>query len=225
MGKPVEINALWYHALRFVEELGGEHGRGRAADGGGGPRSARRFWNERDRLPVRRGRWRGAGRTPRCAPTRSWPCPSPTLLLEPAQASAVVRGGATRAADAVRAAHALARTTRATAAATAAIRSPATAPTTRARCGPGCSGPFVTAYLKVSEDQAAAQQIAPGLAGVARRAPARGRAGTDLGDLRRRSAPRPCGCVAQAWSVAEVLRASVEDLGGLDMVETEVPTE
>jgi glycogen debranching enzyme len=26
---------------------------------------------------------------------------------------------------------------------------------------------------------------------------------------------RPCGCIAQAWSVAEVLRAYVEDLKGI----------
>jgi glycogen debranching enzyme len=44
-GKPVEINALWHHALRFLEELGVEHA------GPGAEEVARefaaRFWNER----------------------------------------------------------------------------------------------------------------------------------------------------------------------------------
>ncbi len=35
---------------------------------------------------------------------------------------------------------------------------------------------------------------------------------------------RPCGCIAQAWSVAEILRALVEDVYGLrPMLQPQVP--
>jgi glycogen debranching enzyme len=86
---------------------------------------------------------------------------------------------------------------------------------------PWLLGPFITAYLHVSEDQAAAQQTAREWMETLY-AHLREAGLGQISEIFEGDPPhRPCGCVAQAWSVAEVLRASVEDLGGLDMVETE----
>ena len=64
-------------------------------------------------------------------------------------------------------------------------------------------GPFIDAWLKVHpEDRTGARRFLTSL----RRPPRRGLHRHDQRDLRRRGALHPRGCVAQAWSVAEVLR-------------------
>ena len=79
-GKAVEINALWYNALRLLERLAAA----RQGDDAAARRSAAhaeraresfnaRFWYERARLPLRRRRRRAAATTRPAGPTRSSP--------------------------------------------------------------------------------------------------------------------------------------------------------
>lgn len=80
---------------------------------------------------------------------------------------------------------------------------------------PWLMGPFITAYMKVNGDNHTARQRAAawleGFRGYVHEA--------GLGQVPEifdGDAPhRPRGCIAQAWSVAELLRATVEDLIGL----------
>ncbi len=80
---------------------------------------------------------------------------------------------------------------------------------------PWLMGPFITAYIKVNGgSNTARNQAAEWLA------PLKGHlADAGLGHISEifdGDAPhRPCGCVAQAWSVAEVLRAYIEDVRGV----------
>jgi glycogen debranching enzyme len=84
---------------------------------------------------------------------------------------------------------------------------------------PWLFGPFVTAYLRVAEDKAAAQETArqwvqPLFAQLRE-------AGLgQISEIFSGDPPHhPHGCIAQAWSVAEVLRVAVEELGGMAMEE------
>jgi len=72
--------------------------------------------------------------------------------------------------------------------------------------------PFITAYIKVNGgDDAARQQASDWLAPLKDHL-ADGGLG-HISEIFDADAPqRPCGCVAQAWSVAEILRAYVEDV-------------
>jgi glycogen debranching enzyme len=75
-------------------------------------------------------------------------------------------------------------------------------------------GPFITAYLRVNgQSDAARRQAASWLAGFV---PHLYQAGIgQVSEIFDGSAPhRPRGCIAQAWSVAEILRAAVEDVLG-----------
>jgi glycogen debranching enzyme len=77
---------------------------------------------------------------------------------------------------------------------------------------PWLLGPFITAYVKVNGgSETARQQAAEWLE------PLKVHLGDGgLGHISEifdgDSPQRPCGCVAQAWSVAEILRAYVEDV-------------
>ena len=75
-------------------------------------------------------------------------------------------------------------------------------------------GPFITAYVKSEEKSGASRQRAAEWLGAFR---------THLGDaglgniseICDGDAPHtPRGCIAQAWSVGELLRAAVEDICG-----------
>ena len=69
------------------------------------------------------------------------------------------------------------------------------------------------AYVKVNgASDAAREQAAAWLAPA--RSSFRRRTGTHLGNFRWRRPAPPRGCIAQAWSVGEVLRAYVEDVKG-----------
>jgi predicted glycogen debranching enzyme len=80
---------------------------------------------------------------------------------------------------------------------------------------PWLIGPFVTAYIKVNGgDEIARRQAAEWLAPL-RDHLADGGLG-QISEIFDGDAPqRPCGCMAQAWSVAEILRAYVEDIKGI----------
>ena len=80
---------------------------------------------------------------------------------------------------------------------------------------PWLLGPFITAYIKVNGgSEAARNQAAEWLKPVENHLCEAG-----LGHISEifdgDAAHRPCGCVAQAWSVAEVLRTYVEDVKGI----------
>ena len=73
-------------------------------------------------------------------------------------------------------------------------------------------GPFITAYVKVNEGSDAARQQAGEWLAPLKDHLADGGLG-HISEIFDGDAPqRPCGCVAQAWSVAEILRAYVEDV-------------
>jgi predicted glycogen debranching enzyme len=80
---------------------------------------------------------------------------------------------------------------------------------------PWLMGPFITAYVKVNGGSEAARlQAAKWLAPLKDHL-ADGGLG-HISEIFDGDAPqRPCGCIAQAWSVAEVLRAYLEDVKGL----------
>ena len=82
---------------------------------------------------------------------------------------------------------------------------------------PWLIGPFVTAYLKVNQQsRAAREQAARWLEELRRYLDTDGLG--QLPEVFDGDAPqRAGGCIAQAWSIAEVLRVVVEDLGAARM--------
>ncbi len=208
-GKPVEINALWHNALRFVEELGADHA-GPSADEVAQQFLAR-FWNaECEYLNdvVDGDRSVDSSLRPNQILAASLPYPT----IEAARARSVVQ--------------AIERD----------LLTPyglrTLSPGDPRYCGrclgdqwerdgayhqgtvwPWLLGPFVTAYVRTAEDKGAARAQARGWLG------AFGKHMRDAGvgqvsEIFDGDEPHePRGCIAQAWSVAEILRAAVEDLG------------
>jgi predicted glycogen debranching enzyme len=76
-------------------------------------------------------------------------------------------------------------------------------------------GPFITAYMKVNDGSEEARRQAQ--AWLSPLESHLGEAGLgNVSEIFEGDAPhRPCGCIAQAWSVAEILRVYVEDIRGL----------
>jgi glycogen debranching enzyme len=80
---------------------------------------------------------------------------------------------------------------------------------------PWLMGPFITAYLKVNGNSEAARRQASEWLSPLRDHLADGGLG-HISEILDGDVPqRPCGCIAQAWSVAEILRAYVEDVQGV----------
>jgi predicted glycogen debranching enzyme len=77
---------------------------------------------------------------------------------------------------------------------------------------PWLMGPFITAYIKVSgSNESARRQAENWLSGIRDHLADAGLG--HISEIFEGDLPhRPCGCIAQAWSVAEVLRATVEDI-------------
>jgi len=77
---------------------------------------------------------------------------------------------------------------------------------------PWLMGPFITAYMKVNQySEAARTQAAAWVEPLKNHLQDAGLG--HISEIFEGDAPhRPCGCIAQAWSVAEVLRAYVEDV-------------
>src|SRR5437899_1039004 len=89
---------------------------------------------------------------------------------------------------------------------------------------PWLMGPFITAYVKVNGDSEAARRQAAAWLAPLKDHLADGGLGHISEILDGDSPQRPCGCIAQAWSVAEILRALVEDVYGLrPMPQQQVP--
>jgi predicted glycogen debranching enzyme len=79
---------------------------------------------------------------------------------------------------------------------------------------PWLIGPFITAFIKVNAGSEAALHQAKEWLGPLRHLLADRGVG-QICELFDGDAPqRPCGCIAQAWSVAELLRTLVEDING-----------
>jgi glycogen debranching enzyme len=80
---------------------------------------------------------------------------------------------------------------------------------------PWLLGPFITAYVKVNGFSDAARRQATEWLAPLKDHLADGGLG-HISEILDGDAPqRPCGCMAQAWSVAEIMRALVEDVHGL----------
>ncbi len=78
---------------------------------------------------------------------------------------------------------------------------------------PWLMGPFITAFLKVDKSQAAQKQALKWLKGLHTFMQHQGLG--QLPEIADGDAPHKSrGCIAQAWSVAELLRAAVEDIYG-----------
>jgi predicted glycogen debranching enzyme len=79
---------------------------------------------------------------------------------------------------------------------------------------PWLMGPFLTAYLRVHrQSRAARAQVQRWLGGFEERLADAGLG--QISEIAEGDPPhRPCGCIAQAWSVAELLRVAVEESGG-----------
>jgi len=208
-GKPVEINALWHNALRFVEELGAEHAGPPSSEVA--RRFGERFWNERLGYlnDVVDGDLReDASLRPNQIVAASLPYPT----VEGERARRVVA--------------AVARD----------LLTPYGLRTLSPRDAryrgryegdqwerdgayhqgtvwPWLLGPFITAFIRVAEDREAARREARGwVAGFREHLREAGLG--QVSEVFDGDPPhRARGCIAQAWSVAEILRAAVEDLG------------
>src|SRR5437867_1256206 len=89
---------------------------------------------------------------------------------------------------------------------------------------PWLMGPFISAYVKVNRDSDVARRQAAEWLAPLKDHLADGGLGHISEILDGDSPQRPCGCIAQAWSVAEILRALVEDVYGLrPMPQPQVP--
>jgi predicted glycogen debranching enzyme len=208
-GKAVEINALWHHALRFLEAMGAKHAAPSAEEVA--QRFRDRFWNEQvgHLNDVVDGE---ATEDASLRPNQIFAVSLPYPLLEPAQAREVVAavkrhlltpyGLRTLSSEDPRYQR---RYSGDQAARDGAYH--------QGTVWAWLLGPFITAYLRVADHPAAAREEARGWlrplwthlrdAGVGQ-----------ISEIFDGDAPHHArGCIAQAWSVAEVLRAAVEDLG------------
>jgi predicted glycogen debranching enzyme len=217
-GKPVEIQALWYNALCIMEDLAR-----RSGDDAGQKRYDnmatvakwsfnRLFWNENAGCLY--DVTNGAPSDPSIRPNQIFAVSLTHIMLSPERSRAVV--------EKVRQ-HLLTPY---------GLRSLApTDPQYRGRYGgdpaerdgayhqgtvwPWLLGPFITAYMKVNGDDEVARQQAGEWLAPLKDALEDGGLG-HISEIFDGDTPqRPVGCVAQAWSVAEVLRTYVEDVKGI----------
>jgi predicted glycogen debranching enzyme len=207
-GKAVEINALWHHALRFLEELGVAHSGPRPDDVAESFRA--RFWNPR--LGYLNDVVDGDAREDdSLRPNQIIALSLPYPLLPPEQAREALA--------AVRRDLLTPYGLR-----TLSPRDPRYQGVYQgdqwARDGayhqgtvwPWLLGPFITAFIRLSEDRQAARQEARSWLDLLRSHLREAGLG-QVSEIFDGDPPhRPRGCVAQAWSVAELLRVEIEDL-------------
>jgi glycogen debranching enzyme len=207
-GKAVEINALWHHALRFLEGLGVDHGGPNAADVAESFRA--RFWNQRvgylnDVVD---------GDSPEDSslrPNQVIAISLPSPILPPEQARRVV--------EVVRRDLLTPYGLR-----TLSPRDPRyqgrCTGDQHARDGayhqgtvwPWLLGPFVSAYMNVADDKQAARQEARSWLGSLKDHLRDAGLG-QVSEIFDGDPPHhPRGCIAQAWSIAELLRVEMEEL-------------
>ena len=218
-GKAVEINALWYNALRVMErwlrERSARHGGDVDRTGWTPPRSppaptrctrrsTRASGTRAAATSTTSSTARPAATTPACRPNQLLAMSLPYPVLDPARWQPRAAPGSRPAADAVRAAIAGARSSRLQA---ALRRRPARA---RRRLPPGHRVGVADRPVRRRVAARRSRPIAPGraqlLAGLqAELAEACVGTVSEIFDAEPPFTPR--GCVAQAWSIAEALRA------------------
>lgn len=216
-GKPVEIQALWYNALCVMEDLAGKFGeeadqkryRSMATIASGS--FNRQFWNEKASCLY--DVTNGSQPDPSIRPNQIFAVSLKHSMLSAERAKAVV--------NKVRE-HLLTPY---------GLRSLATSdPQYRGRytggpaerdnayhqgtVWPWLMGPFITAYVKVNgRSESARRQAEQWLAPLTEHLVDAGLG--HISEIFDGDAPhRPVGCIAQAWSIAEVLRAAVEEIRG-----------
>jgi predicted glycogen debranching enzyme len=217
-GKPVEIQALWYNALRIMEDLaqkfGDEAGRKRYGNMATVASWAfnRLFWNEKANclydvvnggLPDRSIR-----------PNQILAVSLPYSMLSADRAKAVV--------EKVRESLLTQYGLRSLAPDNSHYRGHYTggprerdAAYHQGTVWPWLLGPFITAYISVNwESQAARNQAEKWLEPLQLHLSSAGLG--HISEIFEGDFPnRPCGCIAQAWSVGEILRAYTEDVKGI----------
>jgi predicted glycogen debranching enzyme len=217
-GKPVEIQALWYNALCIMEDLARKF-----EDEPGQKRYSsmatvaswsfnRLFWNENTGCLY--DVVNGAPPDPAIRPNQIFTLSLPHSMLSPERAKAVV--------EKVREHRLTPYGLRSLAPSDRQYRGRYTGgPVERdgayhqGTVWPWLMGPLVTAYVKSNGgSDIARRQAAEWLARLKDHL-ADGGLG-HISEIFDGDAPqRPCGCIAQAWSVAEILRAYVEDVKGI----------
>jgi predicted glycogen debranching enzyme len=217
-GKPVEIQALWYNALCIMEDLARQFG-----DEAGQKRYRnmatvaswsfnRLFWN--DKANCLYDVTNGAPPDASIRPNQIFAVSLPYSMLSPERAKSVVE----KVHEHLLTPYGL----RSLAPSDPQYRGRYTGgPVERdgayhqGTVWPWLMGPFITAYIKVNGgSEAARHQAAAWLAPLQDHL-----ADAGLGHISEifdgDTPQRPVGCIAQAWSVAEVLRAYVEDVKGV----------
>jgi predicted glycogen debranching enzyme len=221
-GKPVEIQALWYNALCIMEDLARRFGdeaaqkRYRSMATVANWSFKRLFWNEESGCLY--DVVNGAPPDPAIRPNQIFAVSLPYSMLSPERAKSVV--------DKVRE-HLLTPY---------GLRSLAPSdPQYRGRyigdpaerdgayhqgtVWPWLLGPFITAYVKINQgSEKARRQAQEWLSSLEAHLSNAGLG--HISEIFEGDPPhRPVGCIAQAWSVAEVLRAYVEDVRGIRPLE------
>ncbi|MFY9559857.1 MAG: amylo-alpha-1,6-glucosidase [Terriglobales bacterium] len=214
-GKPVEIQALWYNALRIMEDLAGRLGdeasqkRYRRMATVASWSFNRLFWNEKDGCLY--DVVNGGPPDASIRPNQIFAVSLPHSLLTPERARNVVE----KVQEHLLTPYGL----RSLAPSDPQYRGRYTGgPAERdgayhqGTVWPWLLGPFITAYVKVHNgSQAARTQAAEWLEPLHDHLSDGGLG--HISEIFDGDAPhRPCGCIAQAWSVAEVLRAYVEGI-------------
>ncbi len=217
-GKPVEIQALWYNALCIMEDLarsfGDDAGQKRYRNMAAVANWAfnRLFWNEKDGClyDVVNGGQPDAS----IRPNQIFAVSLPHTMLSPDRAKAVV--------EKVREHLLTPYGLRSLAPSDPQYRGRYTGgPAERdgayhqGTVWPWLLGPFITAYVKVNGGNSSARRQAEEWLAALKDHLADAGLG-HISEIFDGDPPhRPCGCIAQAWSVAEILRAYVEDVKGL----------
>jgi predicted glycogen debranching enzyme len=220
-GKPVEIQALWYNALCIMEDLARRLGDEAAQKRYRGMATVanwafnRLFWNEKDNCLY--DVVNGGPPDPSIRPNQIFAVSLPYSMLPPDRAKAVVA----KVQEHLLTPYGL----RSLAPSDPQYRGRYTGgPSERdgayhqGAVWPWLMGPFITAYVKVNGGtQVARAQAAEWLKPLQDHLSDAGLG--HISEIMEGDAPhRPCGCIAQAWSVGEVLRAYVEDVQGIKPV-------
>ena len=229
IGKPVEIQALWYNALCIMQEFGRRFGDPSSESLCAGlalETSAtfnKRFWNESSAGclydVVENGHADGSLR-----PNQIFAVSLPHSMLPPEKARSVVETVQTELLTPL----GLRTLSRRIDPAIARITEEAvTKRDTAYHLGtvwPWLMGPFITAYMKVNQrSEAARQQCETWLAAFSEHVTTAGLGHIcEIADAEYPYTPR--GCIAQAWSAAEILRAAVEDVYAAATVTKRRPT-
>ncbi|MGA9814098.1 MAG: amylo-alpha-1,6-glucosidase [Terriglobales bacterium] len=217
-GKPVEIQALWYNALCIMEDLarrsGDEPGQKRYGNMATVASWSfnRLFWNENAGCLY--DVTNGAPPDPSIRPNQIFAVSLTNSMLSPERAKAVVE----KVQEHLLTPYGL----RTLAPTDPQYRGRYTGgPVERdgayhqGTVWPWLLGAFITAYVKVNQNSEGARRQAAEWMAPLQEHLSDGGLG-HISEILDGDAPqRPCGCIAQAWSVAEILRAYVEDVKGI----------